>query len=210
MVNHFSMMGGQGEGRGIIPRLSESLFEKAATKVNPNLRYQFEVQYIEMYAERIRDLLASNKTPPNAAGLKVREHPKLGTYVESCTSSSSSSVDSWQQLEAWMIMGNQNRATAATNMNEHSSRSHAVFSITFSQHYTDEETNLVTTTSAKIQLVDLAGSERQSTSGASGQQLKEASAINKSLTTLGMVISALAKLGGAKNRQDGDAYLCGR
>lgn len=86
------------------------------------------------------------------------------------------------------------RTVAATNMNETSSRSHAVFTIFFTQLRHDEMTNLSTEKVSKISLVDLAGSERADSTGAKGTRLKEGANINKSLTTLGKVISALAEI----------------
>lgn len=87
-----------------------------------------------------------------------------------------------------------NRTVAATNMNETSSRSHAVFTIILTQLKEDEPTGLSSEKVSKISLVDLAGSERADATGAQGTRLKEGANINKSLTTLGKVISALAEL----------------
>lgn len=94
----------------------------------------------------------------------------------------------------WKSYYNYYRTVAATNMNETSSRSHAVFTIFFTQQQQDCATGLMTEKVSKISLVDLAGSERADSTGAKGTRLKEGANINKSLTTLGKVISALAEI----------------
>jgi len=121
----------------------------------------------------------------------VREHPLLGPYVEDL---SKLAVTSYTDIADLMDAGNKARTVAATNMNETSSRSHAVFTIVFTQKKHDTETNLSTEKVSKISLVDLAGSERADSTGAKGTRLKEGANINKSLTTLGKVISALAEV----------------
>lgn len=142
---------------------------------------------MEIYCERVRDLL----NPQNKnANLKVREHPLLGPYVEDL---SKLAVTSYEDILELMDEGNKARTVAATNMNETSSRSHAVFTIIFTQQRLDSLTNLVAEKVSKISLVDLAGSERADSTGAKGVRLKEGANINKSLTTLGKVISALAE-----------------
>ena len=103
-------------------------------------------------------------------------------------------VSNYRELEIFMNVGNKKRTVASTNMNERSSRSHAVFSMVYTQTSTDKATGLPSSTKSKVQLVDLAGSERVDKSGVRGVQLKEASQINKSLTTLGRVISTLARM----------------
>lgn len=101
-----------------------------------------------------------------------------------------------------MDEGNKARTVAATNMNETSSRSHAVFTLTLTQHIHDTETSLDSEKVSRISLVDLAGSERASASGATGSRLKEGSEINRSLTALGRVIRALAGLSNGKKQRD--------
>ncbi|KAG8546443.1 hypothetical protein GDO81_018903, partial [Engystomops pustulosus] len=142
---------------------------------------------MEIYCERVRDLLR----PKSKGNLRVREHPILGPYVEDL---SKLAVTSYTDIADLMDCGNKARTVAATNMNETSSRSHAVFTIVFTQKRHDEMTNLDTEKVSKISLVDLAGSERADSSGAKGTRLKEGANINKSLTTLGKVISALAEM----------------
>ncbi|XP_078186483.1 kinesin-like protein KIF1B isoform X42 [Callithrix jacchus] len=184
----YTMMGKQEESQaGIIPQLCEELFEKINDNCNEEMSYSVEVSYMEIYCERVRDLL----NPKNKGNLRVREHPLLGPYVEDL---SKLAVTSYTDIADLMDAGNKARTVAATNMNETSSRSHAVFTIVFTQKKHDNETNLSTEKVSKISLVDLAGSERADSTGAKGTRLKEGANINKSLTTLGKVISALAEV----------------
>jgi kinesin family protein 1 len=106
-----------------------------------------------------------------------------------------------------MDEGNKARTVAATNMNETSSRSHAVFTLILSQKRHDEETNMDTEKVSRISLVDLAGSERATSTGATGQRLKEGAEINRSLSTLGRVIAALADVGSGKSKKKGAAQV---
>ncbi|KAM4758314.1 kinesin-like protein KIF1B isoform 3-T3 [Cyanocitta cristata] len=184
----YTMMGKQEESQaGIIPQLCEELFEKINDNSNEEMSYSVEVSYMEIYCERVRDLL----NPKNKGNLRVREHPLLGPYVEDL---SKLAVTSYTDIADLMDAGNKARTVAATNMNETSSRSHAVFTIVFTQKKHDTETDLSTEKVSKISLVDLAGSERADSTGAKGTRLKEGANINKSLTTLGKVISALAEV----------------
>ncbi|XP_077458916.1 kinesin-like protein KIF1B isoform X23 [Stigmatopora argus] len=193
----YTMMGKQEEGQeGIIPMLCEDLFEKINAHNNKEeLSYSVEVSYMEIYCERVRDLL----NPKNKGNLRVREHPLLGPYVEDL---SKLAVTSYTDIADLMDAGNKARTVAATNMNETSSRSHAVFTIVFTQKKHDSETDLSTEKVSKISLVDLAGSERADSTGATGTRLKEGANINKSLTTLGKVISALAEVSKKKKKSD--------
>ncbi|XP_053307976.1 kinesin-like protein KIF1B isoform X8 [Spea bombifrons] len=184
----YTMMGKQEESQaGIIPQLCEDLFEKINDNHNDEVSFSVEVSYMEIYCERVRDLL----NPKNKGNLRVREHPLLGPYVEDL---SKLAVTSYTDIADLMDAGNKARTVAATNMNETSSRSHAVFTIVFTQKRLDIETDLSTEKVSKISLVDLAGSERADSTGAKGTRLKEGANINKSLTTLGKVISALAEV----------------
>ncbi|XP_040843823.1 kinesin-like protein KIF1B isoform X2 [Ochotona curzoniae] len=192
----YTMMGKQEESQaGIIPQLCEELFEKINDNCNEEMSYSVEVSYMEIYCERVRDLL----NPKNKGNLRVREHPLLGPYVEDL---SKLAVTSYTDIADLMDAGNKARTVAATNMNETSSRSHAVFTIVFTQKKQDSETNLSTEKVSKISLVDLAGSERADSTGAKGTRLKEGANINKSLTTLGKVISALAEVSKKKKKTD--------
>uniref|UniRef100_A0A3Q2HRI5 Kinesin-like protein KIF16B n=1 Tax=Equus caballus TaxID=9796 RepID=A0A3Q2HRI5_HORSE len=183
----YTMMGDSGDS-GLIPRICEGLF----SRINETTRwdeasFRTEVSYLEIYNEHVRDLLRrkSSKT----FNLRVREHPKEGPYVEDL---SKHLVQNYGDVEELMDAGNINRTTAATGMNDVSSRSHAIFTIKFTQAKFDSE--MPCETVSKIHLVDLAGSERADATGATGVRLKEGGNINKSLVTLGNVISALADL----------------
>ncbi|XP_031678188.1 LOW QUALITY PROTEIN: kinesin-like protein KIF1A [Oncorhynchus kisutch] len=179
---------------GIIPLMCEDLFTKFNDCNNDNTKsYSVEVSYMEIYCERVRDLL----NPKNKGNLRVREHPLMGPYVEDL---SKLAVTSYNDIQDLMDSGNKARTVAATNMNETSSRSHAVFNIIFTQKRLDTETDNTSEKVSKISLVDLAGSERADSTGAKGTRLKEGANINKSLTTLGKVISALAEVDSAQNK----------
>ncbi|XP_074065499.1 kinesin-like protein KIF16B isoform X4 [Macrotis lagotis] len=183
----YTMMGNTGDS-GLIPRICEGLFSRInETTKWDEASFRTEVSYLEIYNERVRDLLRrkSSKT----YNLRVREHPKEGPYVEDL---SKHLVQNYSDVEELMDAGNINRTTAATGMNDVSSRSHAIFTINFTQAKFDSE--MPCETVSKIHLVDLAGSERADATGATGVRLKEGGNINKSLVTLGNVISALADL----------------
>ncbi|XP_021332805.2 kinesin-like protein KIF1A isoform X21 [Danio rerio] len=190
----YTMMGKQEKDQqGIIPLLCEDLFTKINENNDNNMSYSVEVSYMEIYCERVRDLL----NPKNKGNLRVREHPLLGPYVEDL---SKLAVMSYNDIQDLMDSGNKARTVAATNMNETSSRSHAVFNIIFTQRRHDSETDNTSEKVSKISLVDLAGSERADSTGAKGTRLKEGANINKSLTTLGKVISALAEVDSGSNK----------
>lgn len=189
----YSMMG-YGEEAGVIPRICRGMFERISSlQKDGHLTCTVEVSYLEIYNERVRDLL----NPSTKGNLRVREHPSTGPYVEDLAKLV---VQSFQEIENLMDEGNKARTVAATNMNETSSRSHAVFTLTLTQKRHDVETGMDTEKVAKISLVDLAGSERQSATGASGARLKEGAEINRSLSTLGRVIAALADLSTGKKK----------
>jgi len=177
----YTMMGSEHD-RGLIPRICESMFLKMAEGTT----YKVEVSYLEIYNERVKDLLTKN----SSHNLKVREHPSQGPYVQDL---SRHLVMEYKDIMRLMEQGNDLRTTASTNMNDTSSRSHAIFTITFVQ--AGYLSGMPYETESKIHLVDLAGSERANATGASGQRLKEGAHINKSLVTLGSVISALAEAG---------------
>ncbi|XP_065538375.1 kinesin-like protein KIF16B isoform X4 [Lathamus discolor] len=183
----YTMMGNAGDA-GLIPRICEGLFSKISEKTKRNeASFRTEVSYLEIYNERVRDLLRRKSSKTN--NLRIREHPKEGPYVEDL---SKHLVQNYGDVEELMDAGNINRTTAATGMNDVSSRSHAIFTINFTQAKFDSE--MPCETVSKIHLVDLAGSERADATGATGVRLKEGGNINKSLVTLGNVISALADL----------------
>ncbi|KAL8870219.1 MAG: hypothetical protein Q9174_003687, partial [Haloplaca sp. 1 TL-2023] len=189
----YSMMG-YGEETGVIPRICEDMFARISEfQKDKNLTYTVEVSYLEIYNERVRDLL----NPSTKGNLKVREHPSTGPYVEDLAKLVVSSFPEIQQL---MDEGNKARTVAATSMNDTSSRSHAVFTLIVTQKRHDVETSMDTEKVAKISLVDLAGSERATSTGATGARLKEGAEINRSLSTLGRVIAALADLSMGKKK----------
>ncbi|XP_033234797.1 kinesin-like protein KIF13A isoform X2 [Drosophila pseudoobscura] len=192
----YTMMGSQ-ENKGIIPRLCDKLFSAIANKSTPELMYKVEVSYMEIYNEKVHDLLDPK---PNKQSLKVREHNVMGPYVDGL---SQLAVASYQDIDNLMTEGNKSRTVAATNMNAESSRSHAVFSVVLTQILTDQATGVSGEKVSRMSLVDLAGSERAVKTGAVGDRLKEGSNINKSLTTLGLVISKLAdQTNGKRNGND--------
>ncbi|XP_018411924.1 PREDICTED: kinesin-like protein KIF3B [Nanorana parkeri] len=179
----FTMEGlrGDPEKRGVIPNSFEHIFTHISR--SQNQQYLVRASYLEIYQEEIRDLLSKDQSKR----LELKERPDTGIYVKDLSSFVTKSV---KEIEHVMNVGNQNRSVGATNMNEHSSRSHAIFMITIecSEIGLDGENHIRV---GKLNLVDLAGSERQTKTGAQGERLKEATKINLSLSALGNVISAL-------------------
>ncbi|KAF8163319.1 kinesin heavy chain [Crassisporium funariophilum] len=177
----FTMMGADidsDELRGIIPRITEQIFQ-SIVESDAHLEYLVKVSYMEIYLERIRDLLA-----PQNDNLQVHEEKSKGVYVKNL---SDYYVSSAREVYEIMRTGGAARVVTSTNMNAESSRSHSIFLITIQQRNT--ETGAQKT--GNLYLVDLAGSEKVGKTGASGQTLEEAKKINKSLSALGMVINAL-------------------
>ncbi|KAI1812746.1 kinesin-domain-containing protein [Poronia punctata] len=177
----YTMMGTSIEdddGKGITPRIVEQIFTSILSSP-PTIEYTVRVSYMEIYMERIRDLLS-----PHNDNLPVHEEKNRGVYVKGLLEIYVSSVEEVFEV---MKRGGNARAVAATNMNQESSRSHSIFVITVTQK------NLETGSmkSGQLFLVDLAGSEKVGKTGASGQTLEEAKKINKSLSALGMVINSL-------------------
>ena len=176
---------------GLIPRTCEDLFQRIESSTSPHISYTVRVSYFEVYNEHVRDLLAPSR-PTNTDHpyyLKIREHPIEGPYVKDLTDLP---VKNYFELLRYMRIGDASRTTASTKMNDTSSRSHAVFTIMLKQIHHDLSTDSTTERLARIRLVDLAGSERAKSTEATGARLREGSNINKSLTTLGRVIAALA------------------
>lgn len=176
---------------GIIPRICKDIFERASELESEGVSVMVRISFCEIYNEQIRDLLAPPpaKTAQAAATkLRVRDGPQ-GTYVDGL---SDYMVKSQEQVLKYLSSGSQRRATAATKMNNVSSRSHAVVSLQLRQvKYNGDGTEEVV---SLLRLVDLAGSERANATGATGDRLKEGSNINKSLVTLGRVISTLSDM----------------
>ncbi|XP_024146704.1 kinesin-like protein KIF3C [Oryzias melastigma] len=173
------------EKRGVIPNAFDHIFTHIS-RSQSDKQYLVRASYLEIYREEIRDLLDPNHS--TAKGLDLRENPETGVYVPDLTSCVCKSI---KEIEEVMNVGNQARAVGATDMNEHSSRSHALFLITVecSQPGPDGRKHIRV---GRLNLVDLAGSERQAKTGVHGERLKEAAKINLSLSALGNVISALA------------------
>ena len=186
----YTMMGTPAQP-GLIPRTCEDLFQRIESSDSPHISYTVRVSYFEVYNEHVRDLLAPShrSSSDNPYYLKIRESPTEGPYVKDLTDVP---VKNYAELLRWMRLGDASRTTASTKMNDTSSRSHAVFTIMLKQIHHDITTDSTTERLARIRLVDLAGSERAKATEATGARLREGSNINKSLTTLGRVIAALA------------------
>uniref|UniRef100_A0AAX7TKK5 Kinesin-like protein n=1 Tax=Astatotilapia calliptera TaxID=8154 RepID=A0AAX7TKK5_ASTCA len=168
------------EMMGIIPRIVQDIFNYIYS-MDENLEFHIKVSYFEIYLDKIRDLLDVSKT-----NLPVHEDKNRVPYVKGCTERFVCTPD--EVMEA-IDEGKNNRSVAVTNMNEHSSRSHSIFLINIKQENSKTEQKLT----GKLYLVDLAGSEKVGKTGAEGTVLDEAKMINKSLSALGIVISALAE-----------------
>ncbi|XP_035519086.1 uncharacterized protein kif16bb isoform X2 [Morone saxatilis] len=200
----YTMMG-HTDDKGLIPRICEGLFyEITHRSTSDAVSFCTEVSYLEIYNERVQDLLEKRHAPTDGGGLKVREHSRDGPYVENL---SKHLVRNHSDMEDLIILGDANRTTASTGMNNVSSRSHAIFTINFTQARFDAE--LPREMLSKIHLVDLAGSERADATRATGTRLKEGANINKSLVTLGSVISALADLsvGGQSTKKKKQIFI---
>ncbi|CAM4523356.1 unnamed protein product [Caretta caretta] len=195
------------DGMGIIPRIVQDIFNYIYS-MDENLEFHIKVSYFEIYLDKIRDLLDVSKTNlsvhedknrvpyvkvsisvtllTNLSFLHVHHLFMFCQFLKGCTERFVCSPD---EVMDTIDEGKSNRHVAVTNMNEHSSRSHSIFLINVKQENTQTEQKL----SGKLYLVDLAGSEKVSKTGAEGALLDEAKNINKSLSALGNVISALAE-----------------
>ncbi len=176
----YTMMGDMDDShkKGIIPRITEQIFDAILVHGSAQIEYTVGISYLEIYMERIRDLLN-----PVMDNLPINEGPK-GPYVKGLREIYVNTVD---EVYTAMHLGQRARVTASTNMNLESSRSHSIFLVTINQ----KDVNTGSQKSGMLYLVDLAGSEKVGKTGASGQTLEEAKKINKSLSALGMVINAL-------------------
>uniref|UniRef100_G3QJF5 Kinesin-like protein KIF15 n=2 Tax=Gorilla gorilla gorilla TaxID=9595 RepID=G3QJF5_GORGO len=179
--------------RGVIPRSFEYLFsliDREKEKAGAGKSFLCKCSFIEIYNEQIYDLLDSA-----SAGLYLREHIKKGVFVVGAVEQVvTSAAEAYQVLSG----GWRNRRVASTSMNRESSRSHAVFTITIESM--EKSNEIVNIRTSLLNLVDLAGSERQKDTHAEGMRLKEAGNINRSLSCLGQVITALVDVGNGKQR----------
>ncbi|KAI6217492.1 Kinesin-like protein KIF1B [Aphelenchoides fujianensis] len=210
----YTMMGkpNDPDEMGIIPRLCRDLFQRVDNTSNEHLKYSVEVSYMEIYCEKVRDLLS----PKHGENLRVREHPLLGPYVDNLEKMA---VISYDDIFDLMDAGNKARTVAATNMNSTSSRSHAVFTIVLTQKYHDVATNLDTEKAGartnnrsfpfgsfrfrRSRWSTWRVANAQTPPEPKGQRLKEGANINKSLTTLGLVMKKLAEECGKKKGKQG-------
>lgn len=163
-----------------MPRSFESIFKQI--ECDASKEYLVRASYLEIYNEEIKDLLFKN----GQKKLELKDKD-TGVYVKDL---STFVVKTPADLMDVFNEGNLNRHVGATNMNEHSSRSHSVFTITVESSQVKEDGKAHIKV-GKLNIVDLAGSERQSKTGATGDRLKEATKINLSLSTLCHVISSL-------------------
>ena len=186
----YTMMGDDGDERGVTKRLCEDLLARIAEVARTGgSRWTVEVGYVEVYNERVSDLIAPRRSAAQEIALELRDDPKKGVYMPNQAVIAVSSVPEILQI---IDMGNERRHTAATNMNDRSSRSHAIIQLILRETRELNMGQRVTGLTPKLNLVDLAGSERVATSGSTGVRFEQARYINLSLTTLGRVIDALA------------------
>lgn len=201
-------MVGTKEEPGIVPLVADEIFRRiedlnakqvseGATEQN-KVTYEVKVAMMELYNEEIRDLLNPKGNP--TGGLKIREDPTLGPFVQDLIFTK---VKSYTEIEKTMDQGTAMRTVRQTQMNDKSSRAHTIVQIVISQKVYDTKKNdgsLRVSRESSINLIDLAGSERQKDSGVTGDGMKEAIAINTSLTFLGKVITSLAEIAEGKNK----------
>ena len=176
---------GYGANKGIIPQVCAKVFEAKEQMESANLQIQVYVSMLEIYNEKLRDLLMPQKEQKE---LKIRNDKKLGTYVEGLKRAA---VGSYKEIEKCIDTGTNSRTVASTQMNATSSRAHTVVTIRVVQTVTEEGRKKEL--GSDLNLIDLAGSERAESTGATGDRLKEGAAINQSLSALGNVITALAE-----------------
>lgn len=174
-------MSGPPDSRGVNTRALDDLFNRSAGRVD-EWKDTIQVSLLEVYNEEIHDLLSDARNSEDKLEVKMGPH---GNYVPGLVSLP---VDNLQSVFKLIETADRNRSSSSTNMNEHSSRSHMILTATVVSQFLP--TGAVTR--GKLNLVDLAGSERITKSGATGQALKEAQNINKSLSALGDVIAARA------------------
>ncbi|XP_060806245.1 kinesin-like protein Klp68D [Amyelois transitella] len=174
-------MEGTPSDEGIIPRTFHHIWAHIENTASPDVTHLVSCSYVELYLEDVRDLLSKD-----CKKLTIRGQELNGFYIPEMTSIVCKSASEMVRV---MKAGNKLRAAGRTDMNEHSSRSHAVFLVTVETAHRANNRIRV----GKLNLVDLAGSERQRKTGASADRLREAARINQALSSLGNVISALAE-----------------
>eukprot|EP00761_Pharyngomonas_kirbyi_P005080 gb/GECH01005085.1/.p1 GENE.gb/GECH01005085.1/~~gb/GECH01005085.1/.p1 ORF type:complete len:1255 (+),score=357.08 gb/GECH01005085.1/:1-3765(+) len=178
--------------RGLIPRMFEYLFSRIKDKESENqVSFLCKCSYLEIYNEQISDLLTGGSD-----NLNIRQSINQGPYVEGLHEQV---VTTSADTAALLVKGNANRHTGATGMNKESSRSHSVFTVTV-ESKTQTSSGVTKVRMSRLNLIDLAGSERQKMTRTKGIALKEASNINKSLSALGRVITALVDVANGKQR----------
>ncbi|XP_012936827.1 kinesin-like protein KIF28P [Aplysia californica] len=178
---------GYGSNKGIVPTTCDELFKAIDGNKDDNKRFEVTLSILEIYNEQVRDLLSKDNPK---GGLQVRQNPSLGMfYVQDLKKVP---VGSYAEIVKRMDQGTSNRTVASTNMNATSSRAHTLVTIVFDQIIRNNAGQETKKTSI-MNLVDLAGSERADSTGATGDRLKEGANINRSLSALGNVISALAE-----------------
>lgn len=176
---------GYGANKGIVPIICDELLNGKTLANTDKFTFQLMISMLEIYNEKIQDLLVPVAKRPKG-GLNVREHPRVGVYVEELTKYT---VKSYREIEEIINNGNKNKTLGATLMNATSSRAHTIITLELVQR----EAGAIKTTEkiSVVNLVDLAGSEKVAKTDAQGDRLKEACSINKSLTCLGIVIHQL-------------------
>ncbi|KAG5519558.1 hypothetical protein PMAC_001713 [Pneumocystis sp. 'macacae'] len=185
----YSMIGTANDP-GLMPLTCKDLFDQIAERSKMDICFTVSVSYYEIYNEVAMDLLRARDTGQSPVALKVRESPIDGPYLENLSEFQVTSLD---DVLAFIQVGNNARITASTRMNDTSSRSHAIFTIKIKQVYLDKNTKRTVEKISRFRLVDLAGSERAYATGSTGSRLKEGASINKSLTSLGRVITYLSE-----------------
>jgi hypothetical protein len=199
-------MAGTDTDPGLVPRICNQIFDEVETRqAQGHASFRISVNYYEIYNEAATDLLLARDTRTGnqqRKPLRVRESPETGPYLEGL---SDFQVSNYSDVDAFMQLGNSVRRTASTKMNDTSSRSHAVFTLTIQQTVSEGPNAAVTDKTSRFRLVDLAGSERANATGATGERLREGANINKSLTTLGRVISRLAEMPASSSAGSGQS-----
>uniref|UniRef100_A0A7I4B848 Kinesin-like protein n=1 Tax=Physcomitrium patens TaxID=3218 RepID=A0A7I4B848_PHYPA len=182
------------ENRGMTPRVFEYLFKKIheeeVAQRHTNMKFKCRCSFLEIYNEQISDLLE-----PSSSNLPIREDSTKGIYVDGLVEVEAQNVRNILHL---LLLGAANRKVAATDMNRESSRSHSVFTCVIESQWECDAT--INSRIGRLNLVDLAGSERQKSSGVDGERFREAASINKSLSTLGLVIMDLVDIANGKQR----------